>query len=81
MERFLWMKELKLKAINDDPKLKKLFEDYQKSADLLFELGSEIKKTEIPSHRRKVKIIKSEKSTSTKTGFNLFSFLNFNMSV
>ena len=38
-ERFLWMKELVEKAINDDPKLKKLFEDYQKSADLLFELG------------------------------------------
>ena len=27
------------KAISNDPKLKKLFEDYQKSADLLFEIG------------------------------------------
>ncbi len=66
------------KAINDDPKLKKLFEDYQKSADLIFELGSEIKKTEIPSHiEEKLKLLKGEKSTNTKTGFNLFSFFKF----
>ena len=66
------------KAISDDPKLKKLFEDYQKSADLIFELGSEIKKTEIPSHiEEKLKLLKGEKSTNTKTGFNLFSFFKF----
>ena len=41
------------KAISDDPKLKKLFEDYQKSADLIFELGSEIKNRNTLSHRRK----------------------------
>ena len=66
------------KAINDDPKLKKLFEDYQKSADLLFELGSEIKKAEMPAHiEEKLRLLKGEKRASTKTSFNLFSFFKF----
>ena len=40
-------------AIKKDPKLEKLFEDYQKTADLLFELGNEIKSTPIPAHIEK----------------------------
>ena len=66
------------KAIKNDPKLKKLFEDYQKSADLLFELGSEVKKSEVPSHiLDKLKSLKIEKKIHTEKNFNLFSFFKF----
>ena len=70
------------KAIESDPKLKRLFEDYQKSADLLFELGSEIKKTEVPSHiQDKLKSLKIEKKIHKEKSFNLFSFFKFQYAV
>ena len=65
-------------AIKNDPKLKKLFDDYQKSADLLFELGSELKKVEIPAHiESKLKLLKSEKKFTEKSNFNIFNFFKF----
>lgn len=66
------------KAIEGDPNLKKIFEDYQKSADLLFELGTEIKKSKIPSHIiDKLKSQQNERKVHTEKDFSFFSFFKF----
>ena len=41
------------KAIDNDPKLNQLFKDYQKTGDILFNLGNEIKSVPIPNHIKK----------------------------
>ena len=57
-------------AIKKDPKLEKLFEDYQKTADLLFELGNEIKSTPIPAHiEKKLDSLKETRKIEISQGF------------
>ena len=62
------------KAIDNDPKLKKLFDDYQKTSDVLFNLGKELKSVPIPEHiQKKLNGLKNERKLSNKFNFN---FLN-----
>jgi len=63
------------KAIENDPKLKQLFEDYQKTSDVLFNLGKELKSVPIPDHiQKKLDGLKNERKLSNNK-FN-FNFLN-----
>ena len=64
------------KAIDSDPKLKALFEDYQKTGDLLFNLGDQLKSVSVPAHiQEKINSIKTEKKETENKTFN-FNFLN-----
>jgi len=57
-------------AIKKDPKLQKLFEDYQKTADLLFELGNEVKSNPIPAHiEKKLESLKETRKIEISQGF------------
>ena len=63
------------KAIEADPKLKELYNNFQETGDLLFKLGNEIKSKPLPQNLQdKANIIKSwEKPVSKETGsFNFF---------
>ena len=51
-------KEAVGKAIESNPELKKLFKDYQESADILFNLGQSIKSQTLPnSLKEKLKVL------------------------
>ena len=64
------------RAIDNDPKLNQLFKDYQKTGDILFNLGSELKSVPIPDHiQKKLKELKDEKKLNKNNKFN-FNFLN-----
>ena len=64
------------RAIDNDPKLNQLFKDYQKTGDILFNLGSELKSVPIPDHiQKKLKELKDERKLNKNNKFN-FNFLN-----
>ncbi len=66
------------KAINNDPKLKQLFEDYQKTSDVLFNLGKELKSVPIPDHiQKKLDELKNERKLSNKFNFNFLNVFKF----
>ena len=68
-------KEAVEKAIESNSELKKLFKDYQETADILFNLGQSIKSQPLPnSLKEKLKIINKwkEKSQTTKKLFIFF---------
>ena len=57
-------------AIKKDPKLQKLYNDYQKTADLLFELGNEVKSNPIPAHiEKKLESLKETRKIEISQGF------------
>ena len=63
------------KAIETDPKLKELYKSYQKTGDLLFKLGNEIKSQPLPQNlQEKAEILKSwKKPIKQESGsFNFF---------
>ena len=63
------------RAIEADPKLKELYNDFQETGDLLFKLGNEIKSKPLPQNLQdKANIIKSwKKPIAKETGsFNFF---------
>ena len=64
------------KAIDNDPKLNQLFKDYQKTGDILFNLGNEIKSVPIPNHiKKKVDSLKNERKFKQNNKFN-FNFMS-----
>ena len=64
------------KAIDNDSKLKTLFNDYQKTADVLFKLGNELKSVPIPTYiQNKLNNLNVEKKFINKKSIN-FNFLN-----
>lgn len=66
------------KAIENDPKLKQLFEDYQKTSDVLFNLGKELKSVPIPDHiQKKLDGLKNERKLSNKFNFNFLNVFKF----
>ena len=68
-------KETVEKAIESNPKLKKLFKDYQETADILFDLDKDMMAQPLPnSLKEKLKIINKwkEKSQTTKKLFIFF---------
>ena len=68
-------KEAVEKAIESNPKLKKLFKDYQETADILFDLDKDMMAQPLPnSLKEKLKIINKwkEKSQTTKKLFIFF---------
>ena len=69
-------KEAVEKAIESNPELKKLFKDYQESADLLFNLGKSIKSQPLPkSLKEKLKVLNEtqEKVIKIKKPFTFFN--------
>ena len=71
-------KETVEKAIENNPELKKLFNEYQETADLLFNLGQSIKSQPLPnSLKEKLKVLNADQKTTFKakkpfTFFNIF---------
>ena len=54
------------KAIEADPKLKELYNSFQETGELLFNLGNEIKSQPLPKNlQEKANIIKTWKKTSS----------------
>jgi hypothetical protein len=69
-------KEAVEKAIESNPELKKLFKDYQETADLLFNLGKSIKSQPLPkSLKEKLKVLNEtqEKVIKIKKPFTFFN--------
>ena len=69
-------KEAVGKAIESNPELKKLFKDYQESADILFNLGQSIKSQTLPnSLKEKLKVLNKaqEKVIEIKKPFAFFN--------
>ena len=69
-------KEAVGKAIESNPELKKLFKDYQESADILFNLGQSIKSQTLPnSLKEKLKVLNEtqEKVIKIKKPFTFFN--------
>jgi len=69
-------KEAVEKAIENNPELKKLFKDYQESADILFNLGQSIKSQPLPkSLKEKLKVLNEtqEKVIKIKKPFTFFN--------
>ena len=69
-------KEAVEKAIETNPELKKLFKDYQETADLLFNLGQSIKSQPLPnSLKEKLKVLNKaqEKVIEIKKPFAFFN--------
>ena len=69
-------KEAVEKAIESNPELKKLFKDYQESADILFNLGQSIKSQPLPnSLKEKLKVLNKaqEKVIEIKKPFAFFN--------
>jgi len=69
-------KEAVEKAIESNPELKKLFKDYQETADLLFNLGKSIKSQPLPnSLKEKLKVLNEtkEKVIEIKKPFTFFN--------
>ena len=69
-------KEAVGKAIESNPELKKLFKDYQESADILFNLGQSIKSQPLPkSLKEKLKVLNEtqEKVIKIKKPFTFFN--------
>ena len=69
-------KEAVGKAIESNPELKKLFKDYQESADILFNLGQSIKSQTLPnSLKEKLKVLNEtqEKVIKIKKPFAFFN--------
>ena len=71
-------KEAVEKAIESNPKLKKLFKDCQETADILFDLDKDMMSQPLPdSLKEKLKILNADKQTTFKvkkpfTFFNIF---------
>ena len=71
-------KEAVKKAIEDNPKLKKLFKDCQETADILFDLDKDMMSQPLPdSLKEKLKILNTDQQTTFKvkkpfTFFNIF---------
>ena len=64
------------RSIDNDPKLNQLFKDYQKTGDILFNLGSELKSVPIPDHiQKKMKKLQNERKFNEDKKIN-FNFLN-----
>ena len=62
------------KAIEADPKLKELYNNFQETGDLLFKLGNEIKSQSLPKNlQEKADIIKTWKKPAAKE-FGSFNF-------
>ena len=64
------------KAIEDDPKLKELYNSFQETGDLLFKLGNEIKSQPLPnSLKEKLKVLNEaqEKVIKIKKPFAFFN--------
>ena len=69
-------KEAVEKAIESNPELKKLFKDYQETADLLFNLGKSIKSQPLPkSLKEKLKVLNETQEKVIKIK-KPFTFLN-----
>ena len=69
-------KEAVEKAIESNPELKKLFKDYQETADLLFNLGKSIKSQPLPnSLKEKLKVLNETKEKVIEIK-KPFTFLN-----
>jgi len=69
-------KEVVEKAIENNPELKKLFKDYQETADILFNLGQSIKSQPLPkSLKEKLKVLNEtqEKVIKIKKPFTFFN--------
>ena len=69
-------KEAVEKAIESNPELKKLFKDYQETADILFNLGQSIKSQPLPnSLKEKLKVLNEaqEKVIKIKKPFAFFN--------
>ena len=68
------------RAIDNDPKLNQLFKDYQKTGDILFNLGSELKSVPIPDRiHKKMEKLQSERkfNEGKKINFNFFNVFKF----